>query len=286
VNQSPELQALVLPDGAAHKQGVRAVFDSVASGYDDPALRFFPFCADRMVSYLRPEQGWRILDVATGTGALAGALAKVINPGGQVTAIDLSEGMLARAEQNIKKMALDNVDFLQMDAEEPDFSNAYFDAVTCSFGLFFVPDMLKALKQWRCITKPGGTVLFSSFTENAFRPLLDVFGEDLERFGLNVSKKNMSGARLRNADICKTLMDEAGYQEIEQRIIQVGYHLSNVDQWWDAIWNTGMRGMVEQLSPDVQPEFKRVHLARVEKLKTDDGLWMDVEVRLTSGKVT
>ena len=285
MSQSTDLQTLVLPDGEEHKQGVCAVFDTVAPGYDDPTLRFFPCCADHIVSQLCPDQGWKILDVATGTGALAGALAKVINPGGQVTAIDLSEGMLACAEQNIKKMALDNVDFLQMDAEEPDFSRDYFDAVTCSFGLFFIPDMLKALKQWRRVTKPGGKVLFSSFTDNAFRPLLDIFGEDLEKFGLELSEENVSAARLKDPDVCKTLMAEAGYQAIEQHVTQVGYYLNNVDQWWDAIWNTAMRGLVEQLPPDVQPEFQSAHLARVSELKTDEGLWMDVEVRLTSGKV-
>jgi ubiquinone/menaquinone biosynthesis C-methylase UbiE len=285
VNQPPELQTLVLPDGEKHKQGVSAVFNTVASGYDDPALRFFPFCADHIVSQLKPGRGWKILDVATGTGALAGALAQVINPGGRVMAIDLSEGMLARAEKNIKRMALDNVDFFQMDAEEPEFENDYFNAVTCSFGLFFIPDMLKALKQWQRVTRSGGTVLFSSFTENAFRPLLDIFGEDLGKFGLDVSEKNVSAARLRDADICRTLMAEAGYKEIEQNIIQVGYHLSNVDQWWDAVWNTAMRALVEQLPQEVQPEFKSTHLNRVADLETEEGLWMDVEVRLTSGKV-
>ncbi len=285
MNQPPELQTLVLPDGEKHKHGVSAVFDTVASGYDDPALRFFPFCADRIVSQLKPSRGWKILDVATGTGALAGALAQVINPGGRVMAIDLSEGMLACAEKNIKKMALDNVDFIQMDAEEPEFKNDYFNAVTCSFGLFFIPDMLKALKQWQRVTRPGGTVLFSSFTENAFRPLLDIFGEDLEKFGLDVSEKNVSAARLKDVEVCRTLMAEAGYKEIEQNIIQVGYHLSNVDQWWDAIWNTAMRALVEQLPHEVQPEFKSAHLKRVADLKTEDGLWMNVEVRLTSGTV-
>jgi SAM-dependent methyltransferase len=286
VTQTPKIQSLVLPDGDKHKQGVSAVFNTVASGYDDPALRFFPFCADRIVSQLQPSRGWKILDVATGTGALAGALAQVINPGGRVMAIDLSEGMLARAEQNIKKMALDNVEFFQMDAEEPEFKNDYFNAVTCSFGLFFIPDMLKALKQWQRVTRPGGTVIFSSFTDNAFDPLVHIFIEDLEKFGLDISEKNVSAARLKDADICRALMAEAGYQEIEQNVIQVGYHLRTAEEWWAAIWNTAMRGMVERLPLEVQPEFKSAHLKRVADLKTDDGLWMDVEVRLTSGKVT
>jgi len=285
VNQPPEFQTLVLPDGEQHKQGVSAVFDAVASGYDDPALRFFPLCADRIVSQLRPSRGWRILDVATGTGALAGALAQAISSDGRVMAIDLSEGMLACAEKNIKKMALDNVDFIQMDAEEPEFESDYFNAVTCSFGLFFIPDMLKALKQWQRVTRPGGTVLFSSFTENAFDPLVHIFIEDLKTFGLDVTDKLVASARLKDADVCKDLMVAAGCSSVEQNIVQVGYYLSEAEEWWAAIWNTAMRGLVEQLPQEVQAEFKRSHLERVSDMKTDDGLWMNVEVRLTSGVV-
>ena len=47
MDQSSELQDLVLPDGDKHKQGVSSVFDTVASGYDDDALRLFPLCADK-----------------------------------------------------------------------------------------------------------------------------------------------------------------------------------------------------------------------------------------------
>jgi ubiquinone/menaquinone biosynthesis C-methylase UbiE len=285
VTQTPEIQTLVLPDGEKHKQGVSAVFNTVASGYDDPALRFFPFCADHIVSQLQPSRGWKILDVATGTGVLAGALAHAISPDGRVIAIDLSEGMLARAEKNIKRMALDNVEFLQMDAEEPEFKNDYFNAVTCSFGLFFIPDMLKALKHWQRVTRTGGTVLFSSFTDNAFDPLMNIFIEDLEKFGLDVSEKMVGGARLRDADVCRNLMVEAGYLEIEQNVIQVGYHLRETEEWWSAVWNTAMRGLVEQLPQETQSDFKNAHLKRVAELKTKDGLWMDVEVRLTSGTV-
>ncbi len=285
MDQSSDFQTLVLPDGEKHKQGVSAVFDTVATGYDDPALRFFPFCADRIVKQLRPSRGWKILDVATGTGALAGALAQAIQPDGRVMAIDLSAGMLARAEKNIKKLALDNIEFFRMDAEEPEFKSDYFHAVTCSFGLFFIPDMLKALKQWRRMTRPGGTVLFSSFTENAFDPLVHVFIDDLKNFGLDVTEKTVGSARLKDPDICRDLMVAAGFSEVEQNVVQVGYHLKEAKEWWAAIWNTAMRGLVEQLPQESQSDFKRSHLERVAGLKTDDGLWMNVEVRLTSGVV-
>jgi hypothetical protein len=80
-------------------------------------------------------------------------------------------------------------------------------------------------------------------------------------------------------------MIAAGYSEIEQSVIQVGYHLGQADEWWMVIWNTAMRALVERLPKDVIPEFKKAHLERVTELKTDNGLWMDVEVRLTSGRV-
>ncbi len=135
------------PDAAAHKQAVTAIFDAVAAGYDSPALRFFPFSADRVLSRLRLRPGSKVLDAATGTGALAVALGQAVGPQGRVMGIDLSVAMLNRAEQNIKKMALDNVDLFEMDAEAPEFRSDYFDAVTCGFGLFFLPDMVAALKQ-------------------------------------------------------------------------------------------------------------------------------------------
>lgn len=70
-----------------------------------------------------------------------------------------------------------------MDAESLEFKNNYFDAVTCSFGLFFLPDMLAALKEWRRVTKPGGQLLFTSFAESAFQPLVGEFIDDLYEFG-------------------------------------------------------------------------------------------------------
>jgi ubiquinone/menaquinone biosynthesis C-methylase UbiE len=285
VSQPGDLKDLVLPDGDQHKQRISTVFDAVSSGYDDPALRFFPLCAERMVSILQPKKGWKVLDVATGTGALASALARTILPGGRVMAIDLSEGMLQQAEKNIQKMALTNVDFSRMDAESPDFPNNYFDAVACSFGLFFIPDMFKAITEWLRVTRAGGTVVFSAFTENTFRPLLDLFAGDLKTSGFDLDNQPTASTRLKDAKLCRQLMEAAGFSGVEHQEIQVGYHLKDENEWWSVVWNTAMRGPVSKLNPDEQQIFKTRHLKRVAELRTEDGIWMDVEVRLISGKV-
>lgn len=273
-----------MSDAAEHKQHITSVFNAVAGDYDSAALRFFPLTADSMVSCLKPRQDWNILDVATGTGALAIALAQAVGQG-QVMGIDLSESMLARAEKNLKKLSLDNIDLLQMDGERLDFDSDYFHAVTCSFGLFFIPDMQEALTQWRRVTRPGGTVLFSSFTETAFQPLAECFMEDLKQAGVDVESKPMASLRLGTADTCRELMESAGLVNVQQVEVQNGYYLKDEGEWWDAVWGAAMRGLVLQIPEAEREVFKRRHLERVAKLRDADGLWLDVGVRLTSGQV-
>lgn len=273
-------------DTQARKQKVISVFDEVASGYDNPALRFFPFSAERALGHLNPRPGSKILDAATGTGALAMALAQAVGPQGRVIGIDLSTAMLERATHNAAKMALNNIDLLEMDAEAPDFRSNYFDAVTCGFGLFFLPDMLAALKQWRRITRPGGTVLFTSFTAEAFAPLAEHFFTTLESFGLDFSgDQQLASQRLVEADSCRGLMEEAGFEAIEQYTDQLGYPLHSPNDWWEVVWNSGLRGIVQRLPAGQQEEFQRAHLAQLDSLQTEKGLWMGVEVRITLGRV-
>lgn len=268
-----------------HKQRVSMVFNTVAADYDNAALRFFTSTADRMVDFLQPRRGWKVLDVATGTGALCLPLAQAVGQEGRVMGIDLSEGMLARAEENMKKKSIENVDFFQMDAEDLEFQSDYFHAVACSFGLFFIPDMAKALTEWRRVTLPNGVVLFSSFTEKAFAQLGECFVEDLVAAGVDMTDRPMASARLNDADTCRALMLETGFTNIQQKTLQMGYHLPDESAWWDVVWGAAMRGLLDLIPESSRDDFKEKHLKHIAKLRTADGLWMDVEVRLTLGQV-
>ena len=267
-----------------HKQRVTKVFDTIASGYDNAAMRFFYFTADRLVDMLKPLPGQKVLDIAAGTGAFATGCAQAVKPGGRVMAIDLSDAMLGRLSQNAVKLGLTNIDIFQMDAEQLEFRKNHFDHTVCSFGLFFVPDMGKALKEWVRVTKPGGSVMFTSFSDDTFGPMAKMFIDQLEALGVAMNDPPFATQRLSSPDVCRALMADAGLESIELETIQAGYHLQCVDDWWAIVWNSGMRGLVQRLEEPQQQQFKSQHLEDVQALFAEQGLWLNVEVMVSHGR--
>jgi demethylmenaquinone methyltransferase/2-methoxy-6-polyprenyl-1,4-benzoquinol methylase len=102
-----------------------------------------------MVDAVRPEPGQRILDVATGTGMVARAVAQ---RGATVTALDQSEAMLgvARAHPHT------GITFVQGEAEHLPFEDASFDALTFTYLLRYVDDPAATMRELARVVKPGG----------------------------------------------------------------------------------------------------------------------------------
>ncbi|HKK06379.1 MAG TPA: class I SAM-dependent methyltransferase [Gammaproteobacteria bacterium] len=270
------------PDPDTHKQQVTSLFDLIAEGYDNPSQRFFGRCADRLVECLRPTRGSEVLDIATGTGVAAIALAGAVGAEGRVQAIDLSPAMLDRAATNIQALSLPNIDLHIMDAERLDFDSAHFDHVSCAFGLFFIPDMGEALRQWLRVLKPGGTLAFTSFADRAFRPLAEMFIEDLEAFGLTPPAPGWY--RLSDPTVVRQLLEAAGFEAIETAEEQHGHYLADTSGWWELLWNSGFRGYLNALAPEQLAAFRRMHLARVAERATEQGLWLDIATLFTTAR--
>lgn len=264
------------------KQNITALFNIVADGYDNPSTRFFTFCADKMLDILQPKQNTRLLDIATGTGAVATSAAQMLLPEGRVHAIDLSEKMLDIALKNSQKMCLNNIDLHTMDAEKPIFKSNYFHNISCSFGIFFIPNMSNALKNWLRVLQPGGKLIFSTFTPEAFSPLTGLFKDRMKQYGVLIDAE--SWLRVSEESQCRKLLEQAGYTDIKTEEKQLGYHLLNTEDWWEILWNTGYRGFLNQLSTSDLTKFRAEHLKEIEKHKTEDGLWLNIQILYSTAK--
>ena len=267
------------------KTGIVNTFSLVADGYDNPALRFFSFAGNELAGRLNLRPGESVLDIATGTGAFAIVAGQRVRPGGRVQAIDLTAAMLKKAEANVAKMTLDNIDFHVMDAEQLEFQSGHFDVIGCSFGLFFLQDMSAALKSWFRFLKPGGRLMFTSFAPSALQPMTTMLFEDLRAVGLPLRDNETGGSagRLPSQDFCSSLLSEAGYIDSKSESQQLGFYLGNTEDWWDVVWNAGLRGYLERLSPEQLDELRARHLPRVEQLRQAEGIWMDVETWFSGG---
>jgi len=267
------------------KTRVSKTFDLVADGYDNPAMRFFPLAGEQMADRLKLQPGEQVLDIACGTGAFSVAAGQRVRPGGRVQAVDLSVGMLARARANVARMALDNVDFHNMDADALDFPADYFDAIGCSFGLFFLGDMPAAVSNWQRLLKPGGRLMFTSFAPSVMQPMTDMFFDELQEFGIEVPPPGSRGStgRLPTMEFCQSLLTDAGYIDVICESRQLGYYLGSAEDWWEILWNAGLRSFLEQLNPDQLATLRTSHLEKIENLKVEDGIWMDVDIWFTGG---
>lgn len=261
---------------------VKQTFDTVSSSYDNEALRFFPKSAENMAVLLGVRGEEQVLDVACGTGHAALAVAGRL-PNGRVTAVDFSPGMLEQARNKAESSRVLNIDFIERDMQQLDFVGAPFDAAVCGFGIFFVEDMETQLTHIASAVKPGGRVMISSFHEHYFQPLRNLLTNRLESYGVQMPPQTWQ--RVACADGCRGLFEKAGLQDIRVEQRNVGYYLTSEQEWWEVVWNAGFRRMVGQLKPDDQERFKREHLAEIGALRMDKGIWLDVGVLYTMGRI-
>ena len=131
----------------------------------DPRWRRF------LVSRVEVAPGDRVLDVATGTGAVARELIR--RYGCTVVGLDQSPEMLAEARRRLG----DEVELVEGRAEELPFANASFDALTFTYLLRYVDDPAATLRELARVVRPGGTIASLEFAlpRGPWRPLWELY---------------------------------------------------------------------------------------------------------------
>jgi ubiquinone/menaquinone biosynthesis C-methylase UbiE len=107
----------------------------------------------RLVELVAPQHTWIALDIATGAGHMALALAPRL---AHVVASDLTPQMLGVARGLARERAILNMSFAQMRAEALPFANATFDLVTCRIAPHHFDDMGKFVVESARVLRPGG----------------------------------------------------------------------------------------------------------------------------------
>src|SRR5438093_12954754 len=107
-----------MDDELGYKQRVADLYTRAAGSYGKIGPRLFQHVGRRLVEVAGVFPGARVLDVATGRGAVLFCAAERVGPTGQVLGIDLSEGMVRETAAEIDRAGLANAEVRLMDAEQ------------------------------------------------------------------------------------------------------------------------------------------------------------------------
>jgi SAM-dependent methyltransferase len=120
--------------------------------------------APRLVSFAGIKTGTKVLDVGCGTGVVGLTAARL---GAQVTGVDLTPELVARAQENATLMGVE-AEWREGDAEALPLPDAAFDVVVSQFGHMFAPRPDVAVREMLRVLKRGGVIAFSTWPPELF----------------------------------------------------------------------------------------------------------------------
>ena len=124
-----------------------------------------------------PRSAIRVVDVATGTAAVAIELAQAV-PQRTVAGVDQSPEMLAAGRARVAQAGLaDRIDLREGRAESLPFADAEFDALTVTYLLRYVDDPVATMRELARVVRPGGVLAMLEFAVPAgvWRPLWELY---------------------------------------------------------------------------------------------------------------
>ena len=211
------------------KQGkVAEVFHSVAAKYDimNDAMSFgvHRLWKRFTIELSGVRAGQTVLDIAGGTGDLAYKFSKKVGPTGKVVLADINDSMLKVGRDKLTyRGVINNMEFVQANAQYLPFEDNTFDLITIAFGLRNVTDKDMALESMLRVLKPGGRLLvleFSKTNNPVLSKLYDTYSFSiLPKMGQLIANDSESYKYLAESirmhpdqETLKSMMQNAGFE--------------------------------------------------------------------------
>jgi SAM-dependent methyltransferase len=243
---------------------------------------------DALVEYAGPQPGMQVLDLATGTGEPGITLAQRVEPGGRVTAVDLSRELLDLAAQRAKSRGLTNFVTQHADAHQLPFTEPSFDLATCRFGVMFFADPERAMAELRRVLKPGARACFAAwgpFEQPYWQTTMKIVhrhagGTMLDPGGPDPFRFSVSGSLSR-------VLRDAGFREVEESARELPWtwpgEPAEVLEYARSC-STPFQPLLKRVPPEKWPTILAEAQAAIERYRVGDEIRFGAIVVLASGK--
>jgi len=224
----------------------------------------------KLVNYLYLQKSQSVLDVATGTGFIAVAIAPKVK---SVIGVDFTPEMIARAEKKLEALNIENIDLINADIAAIDFAESSFDLITCSLAIALFPDIPQVLAKWYQWLKKGGSIAFScNNLESHFLPLIS--GVCRETYGFELPNLHTPIA---TPEKCHQLLENAGFTNISVNVEQLGRYLplETAKNFWYGQYFYPQHNPFDRLSAAEIATLVNNYRREIEKNATAQGVWQD-----------
>jgi len=237
----------VAATGSTKMTDAEAKMFTMSAGYERFMGRWSRILAPAYVAFAGVKDGDRVLDVGTGTGALASAM-EAATKFSQIVGIDPSEGFISYAKKNAKSS---RSRFEVGDAQALQFKDASFDHTMALLVMNFIPDHNKAIAEMRRVTRPQGVVSACVWDYNAGMQMLRFFWDEVVALDPAMAPKDERHMKLSREGQLAELWKKAGLVNVQEKplVIEQAYTSFN-DYWGPFLKGAGPGGAYVVLLPD------------------------------------
>lgn len=209
-------------------------WDLVATSYADESLRHFLVYAVEALRVADLPPTANVLDVAAGPGTIAVMAAQA---GARVTAIDISESMLARLYARAEAAGVASaIEIHHGDAQTLPFARGLFDVAFSMFGLMFFPDRHLGLTEMKRVLVPGGRAVISSWV-----PFAGPFGELMKAVSEIVPGIPLGGKPpLGSPEDVRAELEAAGFRDVRVEVVPYEMTAQSFDTLWASLERTNV----------------------------------------------
>lgn len=229
------LCAVIAIGGRAPRAGDHAVLAPLqpeifgeSAAYERFMGRWSGRLAPLLVKFVGIRDGDSVLDVGSGTGALAFAVAEAVSSA-RIIGVDPAAAYVAYAQTRVPN---DRVRFMVGDAQQLQLADGTFDRVLSLLVMNFIPDPAKALREMIRVTRPGGVIAAAVWDYGEGMQMLRIFWDEAVARDPTVAARDE-----RNMPLCRrrelaALWRAHGLVQVEEQPLTIQQSFASFEDYW------------------------------------------------------